>query len=276
MKTFVILSLLFVAALAVPPHDNINPFIVGGGNAIPGEFPFVVSITHFFLGGTHICGGVIISADWVLTSAECITESSTRGSIDVLAGKHNLAIAEAGEQRREIVRNRSHVHPGWTAGRYWGPYDIALARLSAPLTFGLRIRAIRIPPPNQTTPAGIATLAGWGSTNAAGTGQSNLLQRTTFPIITNAACRGALDNMNRDGTILDYTKFCTGPLTGGTAACSGDFGGALFQGTAGNEIVIGIASWGFTPCGTVGAPSGIYTSVTDFANWITANTGVHH
>lgn len=55
---------------------------------------------------------------------------------------------------------------------------------------------------------------------------------------------------------------------------SGDFGGPLIQGVAPNEVLVGIASWTVTPCRTVGSPSGIYSQISFYTDWITQVTGV--
>lgn len=67
MKILVILALSVAAALAAPAEE-ISPNIVGGINALPGEFPFIVSLQWVVLGlSTHMCGGSIISPIWVLS-----------------------------------------------------------------------------------------------------------------------------------------------------------------------------------------------------------------
>lgn len=67
MRVLFILSLALTAVLAAPAEE-ITPFIVGGVNALPGEFPYIVSLQWVLLGqSTHTCGGVILNNVWVLT-----------------------------------------------------------------------------------------------------------------------------------------------------------------------------------------------------------------
>lgn len=67
MKVLVVLSLALAAVLAAPTED-VNSLVVGGENAIPGEFPFIVSLQWVILTiSTHVCGGVIIGPSWVIS-----------------------------------------------------------------------------------------------------------------------------------------------------------------------------------------------------------------
>lgn len=45
--------------------------IVGGTNAASGDWPWQVSL---HVQGTHVCGGSIITPDWIVTAAHCVEE----------------------------------------------------------------------------------------------------------------------------------------------------------------------------------------------------------
>jgi secreted trypsin-like serine protease len=45
--------------------------IVNGTNAPQGKYPSVVSLQWSFT-HTHLCGGTILTENWVLTSAKCV------------------------------------------------------------------------------------------------------------------------------------------------------------------------------------------------------------
>lgn len=54
---------------AEQPTFTIGPRIVGGKRAKAGQFKHQVSVRHR---GIHICGGSIISSNYVLTAAHCV------------------------------------------------------------------------------------------------------------------------------------------------------------------------------------------------------------
>lgn len=65
--------------------------IVGGRDALPNEFPYMVSLTWFTTSTQathHNCGGTILNERWVLTAAHCLL--NTNGHYIVRAGAHYL------------------------------------------------------------------------------------------------------------------------------------------------------------------------------------------
>lgn len=82
-----------------------EPFIVGGKNAAPGEFPWQVSLQkgRGSRGSFHFCGGSIVDASHVVTASHC-TIGQDPGSIWVVAGAHNMKDGGEGSQQRRKAK----------------------------------------------------------------------------------------------------------------------------------------------------------------------------
>ena len=134
-------------------------------------------------------------------------------------------------------------------------------QLSGPLTFTEFVKPMTLPAP-AVEPKGTVTLAGWGATTPIPIVMPKILQTVDKPIISYEECEKALGQ-----SPLAPTNVCTGPLTGGISACSGDSGGPLTQVQGGKTVQVGVVSWGIIPCGTKGAPS-VYTGVSHYIDFI--------
>lgn len=123
-------------------------------------------------------------------------------------------------------------------------------------------------PSAGVVPTGDSLLSGWGSVSTTSTpSMPNTLQKATLPLLDLNVCANALIAIFGTSSPLEATNVCTGPLTGSLSACSGDSGGPLAQ----NGQLIGVVSWGVSPCGSEGAPS-VYARVSNYIGWINSHT----
>lgn len=73
--------------LALPTYK-----IIGGTTADVNQFPYQVSVQFQFQSQQkHICSGSILSAEWIITAAHCITEVPSFGFKVVEAGTEDLS-----------------------------------------------------------------------------------------------------------------------------------------------------------------------------------------
>ncbi|XP_055385366.1 trypsin-like [Condylostylus longicornis] len=233
--------------------------VLGGDNAKPHVAPYIVSIQEVSSSGKkglHLCGGVILNENWILTAAHCLTSKSLVQKLIIVAGAHNIDIEESGTQIRKIDYYKNHdLYNGGI-----NPYDIALIYTKEKFIFNSNIKSIELPK-SDSMPTGNADLYGWGSISATNTPVfPGILQHVKMPIIDNETCKKALGSQSFK---LHKTNLCTGPLTGGTSICQADSGGPLVQ----NNKIIGIVSWGKTPCGQPNSPS-VFVRVSAFIDWI--------
>jgi trypsin len=84
---------------------NTGPLIVGGVEATPYEFPWIVSIQR----SSHSCGGSIVNENWILTAGHCAQGPAS--TYFIVAGEHNLSLTEGYEQKVEV--SRIIVHEGY-------------------------------------------------------------------------------------------------------------------------------------------------------------------
>ncbi|KAK9736499.1 Trypsin [Popillia japonica] len=243
MKVLILVFCILGGAFAAPSLR-----IAGGENANRGEFPYQISLQWGLLGiWSHICGGSIIAEQWILTAAHCITETPSLGSLRIKAGLLNLDDNLNSVQTISVAS--SIVNENYQGGV--NPNDIALLRLSSSLSWSESVQPIDLPAAGDV-PTGNSILSGWGSVSTSIIpNMPNTLQKANLPLLDWDVCASALASLFGSSDPLASTNVCTGPLTGGISACSGDSGGPLAQ----NGQIIGIVSWGVSPCGTAGAPS---------------------
>lgn len=230
--------------------------VVGGDDAEAYSAPWIVSLQWGTVRPEHFCAGSIITENWILTAAHCAVAYPDSGIATVVAGLHDLNVFQGYEQIRQVDTSLIWMHEDWSGAV--GPHDIGLILNTRPFEFNNIIGPIFLPSANEIH-SGQVTLFGWGSTsNTLYPSYPNILQTVSKPIIPIATCLAQFA-----GTPVHENNVCTGPLTGGISACSGDSGGPLTQ----DDELVGIVSWGFIPCGQPNSPS-FYVRVSAYIAWI--------
>jgi len=259
MKVFVVLLLVGLAAAGFKrPHNN-GIRIIGGQQAERGQFPYQVQIQYF---NQHQCGGAILSQNWVLTAAHCVTQLAI--NYNVVANQYDILVAE-GMERRQIAQ-RIVRHPQYSEATLSN--DIALVRVNNPLYIDGEtiVQPIALPPQDyESADDELATVSGWGITSEGATVLPRYLRFVEVPIVNDTECRSSYGQ----DAIFD-SMICAGYIEGGRDACNGDSGGPLVaEYENGNPYLAGVVSWG------IGCARpyyyGVYTETAKFSNWILSN-----
>lgn len=87
-------------------------------------------------------------------------------------------------------------------------------------------------------------------------------------IVTFQKCQPAY-NVFKQRELLSSNQFCAGGVKG-KDSCKGDSGGPLMYEQNRRYEVVGIVSFGHTPCGIENIP-GVYTHVYQYDSWIRSN-----
>ena len=67
--------------------------IVGGSEATPHDYSFVLSLTQF--GGSHTCGASLVAPEWALTAAHCVQEAASTYTVSV--HRHDLSVSASAD-----------------------------------------------------------------------------------------------------------------------------------------------------------------------------------
>ncbi|XP_038578798.1 elastase 2 [Micropterus salmoides] len=257
---FVILALFVAGAYGcgLPTYRPVITRVVGGVDVRENSWPWQVSLqyksgSNFY----HTCGGTLISNQWVLTAAHCISSRTYR----VYLGKHNL---KTNNEPGSIAISPAKivVHENWDS--YNIRNDIALIKLSTPVTFSDSIMAACLPNSGDILPnAAPCYVTGWGRLWTGGP-IADILQQALLPVVGHSTCTRS----DWWGNLVTNSMVCAGG-DGKLASCNGDSGGPLnCQNPDGSWDVHGVVSFGSSMgCNYPKKPS-VFTRVSAYIPWI--------
>ncbi|KAJ3659624.1 hypothetical protein Zmor_011303 [Zophobas morio] len=259
MNSFVFVVLLVASASAVPPYlrtkNSLLPDgrIIGGSAISISSVPWQVSLQYY---SSHICGGSIISANWVVTAAHC-TDGSSASQLSIRAGT-----STRGSGGQVVNVARIYQNPSYNDRLI--DYDISVLQLSSALTLNSNVAAVGLPSASTSWSAGTSSLVtGWGTTSEGSSSLPSALQGVTVQIVSQSSCSSAYGS----GSITDR-MLCAGVTGGGKDACQGDSGGPLVVGST----LAGIVSWGYG-CARPNYP-GVYSNVPALRSYIQQTAGI--
>lgn len=244
----------------LPSSRILQKRIIGGREARFAEFPWQahVRISEFQ------CGGVLVSRWYVATAAHCVSRARPR---DIVVWLGALDTTAGDETARKLGVVRKILHPLFQF-RITQPdrYDIALLKLSQPVTYMSHILPICLPDHDLQLKGKSGVIAGWGKTDTSnGHTGTNLLRSATVPILSKEQCI-SWHQSKQISVEIHSEMICAGHSDGHQDACLGDSGGPLIVLDNGRYYLVGITSAGFG-CGVDHQP-GIYHNVKVTANWI--------
>ncbi|CRL05183.1 CLUMA_CG018098, isoform A [Clunio marinus] len=245
-------------------------FIVGGEEAIVGEFPHMTAI-----GSTEgekifwICGASLISEKFILTAAHCVSRR-TLTLPELIARVTDQKLNRNNEeiQPYDFGIKKIIVHPDYRSRLKYN--DIALMELDKEAIFSIDLRPACLYQSSEVEET-VGQAIGWGATSYAGQYSDKLL-KGDLNFVSNFECN---KSYNEEPDHLPYgiisSQVCAGDSSRQRDTCQGDSGGPLQVLKYRKEDykvyyeIIGITSFGQF-CAS-GSPS-VYTRVSSYLDWI--------
>ncbi|XP_019896596.2 granzyme B-like isoform X1 [Esox lucius] len=223
--------------------------IVGGNISKPHSRPYMVSLQHR---GHHVCGGMLILEDFVLTAAHCLKDAYP---LMAVLGAHNLKTKEKSWQEIQVVHYHTHpLHQNITQF----DYDIMVLKLKTKALLSEYVKVVELADNEKHEKGMDCSVAGWGKTKSTNTLASNVLMETEVTVEDNSKCKSVWQIYFEDKQMM-----CTN-TNAGKGFCQGDSGGPLICKNKAQGV---IAFQYAADCADHRYPQ-VYTKIPFFRLWI--------
>eukprot|EP00210_Caulerpa_lentillifera_P004083 g3896.t1 len=220
-----------------------------------GQYPYVVSVRT--VNGEHICGGIVIAKDAVLTAAHCVdprisNEATVRPNLNIGGIDRNEPI-----QKRKTVR--AFPHPGWK-GTVLDGDDLVILKLNKKTCI---TPVLLLGAEDAEDQEGVMFL-GYGRTSQGGK-FPNLLHGSEMRTLNRTRCNRRYRMRPR----VDRNELCARGNTV-VGVCVGDDGSPLVIQPSFriySDIVIGIASYSSNDC-TESEGVSVFMNIYRYRKWI--------
>ncbi|XP_063833966.1 phenoloxidase-activating enzyme-like [Ostrinia nubilalis] len=258
--------------------------ITGGSATNVDQYPWLTLIEYARSDNSIalLCGGALISSRYVLTAAHCITGSILKNGTpkNVRLGEYDsshtgpdcILVEGGGEDCTEgivvLPIEKSIPHPEYNPITKRNDIGLIRTQRAAPYTDFIRPICLPVvditvtPPPNFKLWA-----AGWGAINST-VKKSSIKLHVDLPFVSQRECQPSYVKPGLKADLWNG-QLCAGGEAG-KDSCRGDSGGPLMFENEKLYDMLGVVSFGPSPCGKEDAP-GVYTKVYAYVDWIREN-----